>query len=143
MSLLPPDYCEIIILGEFEDMTYPQIAEITDVPVDTHTVAPWFAGEIDYAPTVNDFSAEGFPLVDGRVDYLGQRKVAALVYLRRKHHINIFVSPNNGGRETIPVERRHNGFTIVGWGDTSFAYWAISDLNLKELLAFSRLITVE
>jgi len=32
---LPPDYREIVVLREFEDMTYQQIADITEVPIGT------------------------------------------------------------------------------------------------------------
>ena len=106
---------------------------------DTHTVAPWFAGKIDYAPMVKDLSTEGFPLLGGRVDYLQDRNVAVLAYLRRKHRINLFILPNAGGQASSPVQRSDNGYSIVGWRDKSFTYWAISDLNPKELVAFSRL----
>ncbi len=109
----------------------------------THTVAPWFAGKIDYAPTVIDLSAEGFPLVGGRVDYIRQRKVAARVYQRRKHRINLFILVNNGERPATFVERSEKGYHVVGWGDASFTYWAISDLNSKELKAFARLLAAK
>lgn len=108
---------------------------------DTHTVAPWFAGKIDYAPAVNDFSAEGFPLLGGRVEYLQEKRVAALVYLRRKHFINLFVLPSESGGAATFIQRSYNGFSIVGWSDKGFTYWAISDLNLNELTAFSKLTT--
>jgi len=106
---------------------------------DTHTVAPWFAGKIDFAPTVNDLSADGFPLIGGRVDYLQDRKVAALVYLRRKHRINLFILPTSAKQTEETIEWSHNGYNIVGWRDKNFTYWAISDLNLEELTAFSEL----
>ena len=60
---------------------------------DTHTVRPWFAGKLDFAPDVRDFDKSGFPLVGARVDYVGGAKVAALVYTHNKHVINVFVSP--------------------------------------------------
>jgi len=106
---------------------------------DTHTVAPWFAGRIDFAPLVKDLSAEGFPLIGGRIDYLQDRKVAALVYQRRKHRINLFIFPDTGKQTEETVDRSYNGYNIVGWRDKNFAYWAISDLNLEELTAFSKL----
>jgi len=110
---------------------------------DSHTVAPWFSGKLDFAPTVNDFSLDGYPLLGGRVDYLRDTKVAALVYLRRKHRINLFIFPHAGKSTTESVQWARKGYNIVGWRHKNFAYWAVSDLNLNELMAFSRLMTAK
>ncbi|NQV84939.1 MAG: anti-sigma factor [Rhodospirillales bacterium] len=108
---------------------------------DTHTVGPWFAGKIDYAPGAIDLNEDGFPLLGGRVDYLQERNVAALVYLRRKHRINLFVLPKTGKTPEKLVQWSRNGYNIVGKPHKDFMYWAISDLNPKELEDFSRLVT--
>lgn len=105
-----------------------------------HTVGPWFAGKIDYAPAVHDLKARGFPLVGGRIDYLQDRNVAALVYLRREHRINLFVMPSRGKPMADTVQLSRNGYNIVGWRHKSFTYWAVSDLTLEELIAFSNLV---
>jgi anti-sigma factor RsiW len=110
---------------------------LTDVASsDRHTVKPWFAGKLDFAPVVVDLSAEGFPLVGGRLDYLEHRTVAALVYGRRKHVINLFIWPSEYGDIGALQSATTQGFQIARWNEAGTAYWAISDLNSSELRQF-------
>jgi len=88
---------------------------------------------------VKDLAASGFPLVGGRLDYLADRPVAALVYTRQKHVINVFVWPATA-REPAPATLAENGYNLVGWRDGGMAYWAVSDLNVEELGAFAKLV---
>ncbi|MSO92928.1 MAG: anti-sigma factor [Rhodospirillales bacterium] len=104
-----------------------------------HTVRPWFAGKVEFAPRVPDLSESGYPLLGGRVDYLAQRTVAVLMYGRREHRITLFVLPNATRTHREPTTGGERGFHAVGWSDAEFAYWAVSDLNARELRDFSDL----
>lgn len=108
---------------------------LTDVEsTDRHTVKPWIAQHIDYSPPVQDLAAAGFPLVGARMDYLGNRKVAALVYRCRQHVINVFVSPDSatGGE---PMTSR-DGFHVGVWHGAGMKFVVVSDLAEPELRAF-------
>jgi anti-sigma factor RsiW len=107
---------------------------LLDIPsTDQHNVKPWFNGKLDYAPDVKDFAASGFPLIGGRVDYIGHRPVAALVYKRREHVINVFVRPSGSPQ---PLPESASGFNLVPWNQAGLNYCAISDLNAAELRQF-------
>ncbi len=113
---------------------------LTDVASsDRHTVKPWFAGKLDFAPAVVDLSVEGFPLVGGRLDYLEHRPVAALVYTRRKHAINLFLWPTEQAGAGALQSASSQGYQIAHWNEAGTAYWAISDLNISELSQFIQL----
>ena len=114
---------------------------LTDVASsDKHTVKPWFDGKLDFSPAVVDLADHGFPLVGGRLDYLENRPVAALVYGRQKHFINLFVWPSSHEEtRATPVSSRH-GFNLIHWNTSEMSYWAVSDLNLAELGEFAELV---
>ena len=114
---------------------------LTDVTsTDQHTVKPWFNGKLDFAPPVDDFAAEGFPLIGGRLDYLDGRPVAALVYQRRLHPINLFVwtAPEKYAEKATLQTRQ--GYSILLWARGDMTYCAISDLAVDEMQTFSALL---
>ena len=107
---------------------------LVDVPSsDRHTVKPWFNGKVDFAPQVPDLSADGFPLVGGRLDYLDGRTVVALVYERGKHPINLFVWPTSRTGGSAPAVITRRGYNVVSWRQDGMQYYAVSDLNATEL----------
>jgi anti-sigma factor RsiW len=110
---------------------------LTDVPSsDQHTVKPWFNGKLDFSPPVVDLSAQGFPMVGGRLDYLNDRPVAALVFQRRKHFINLFIWPSSGQSADKTIMQQ--GYNLIHWTRSGMTYWAASDLNYRELGEFVR-----
>jgi anti-sigma factor RsiW len=111
---------------------------------DQHTVKPWFNGRLEVAPPVIDLTAQGFTLIGGRLDYIDGRPVAAIVYKRRAHVINLFVAPVAtliSGQQILGPERRASieqvqGFNIWRWTRSDLGFWAASDINAEELQEF-------
>ena len=113
---------------------------LTDVPSsDRHTVKPWFNGKLDFSPVVGDFTDRGFALNGGRLDYLDNRAVAALVYRRRQHVINLFTWPASQPDWDIRAFDRH-GYNVINWTKHHVTYWVVSDLNPEELRQFADML---
>jgi anti-sigma factor RsiW len=114
-----------------------QPGHLTDVETsDQHTVKPWFNGKLDMAPPVIDLTAQGFTLIGGRLDDINGETAAAIVYRRRNHVINLFVSrAAGGGHEAITSYSQH-GFNVRQWTKDGLDFWAVSDINGGELDEF-------
>ena len=105
---------------------------------DQHTVKPWFDGKLDFSPPVKDLAAQGFPLIGGRLDYVGNRAVAVLVFHRYKHVINLFIWPTKESDSEPAVRTAINGYNLIHWSRGGMTFWAVSDLNERELMEFVR-----
>jgi anti-sigma factor RsiW len=109
---------------------------LTDVrSTDQHTVKPWFAGKIDFAPRVVDLTAKGFPLLGGRVDYVHGHTTAALAYGRRRHIVNLFIWPSGRSDDGVQSEA-FNGYSLKHWTADGMSYWLVSDAAAADLDAF-------
>jgi anti-sigma factor RsiW len=113
------------------------------VSTDQHTVKPWFDGRVDFSPPVSDFAADGYRLIGGRLDYLDRRPVAALVYQRRKHIVNVFVWPAADGSQSAIQSAAHDGYHLLHWRRGAMNYWMVSDLNAQEMEVFAHLLRGE
>jgi anti-sigma factor RsiW len=113
---------------------------LLDVPsTDQHTVKPWFDGKLKFSPPVQDFADRGFRLIGGRLDYIDGRDVAALVFQRNKHIINLFVWPSESGRTEAVKGFTRDGYNVLHWNRDGFDFWAVSDVNAGDLRAFADL----
>jgi anti-sigma factor (TIGR02949 family) len=116
-----------------------QLGHLADVQsTDQHTVKPWFDGKLDFAPPVRDFQSEGFPLLGGRLDVLDGKTVGALVYGRRKHIVNVFVSPA-ANAESAATSGEENGYNWLAWQKGGFRFYAVSDVSPTDLQQLKQL----
>ena len=114
-----------------------QANHLTDVQTsDQHTVKPWFNGKLDIAPPVVDLTAQGFTLIGGRLDYVDGKDVASVVYRRRKHVINLFVTQASGSEQHGTKLDTMQGFNIRRWTAQGLEFFAVSDINPEELQEF-------
>lgn len=118
-----------------------QPGHLTDViSTDQHTVKPWFDGKLDFIPPVADYAEQGFPLEGGRLDVVDGHNVAALIYGRRKHTINLFVWPERVSNVMSGSSGSRQGYNWLLWkvGDNRFCL--VSDVSLADLRELKDLI---
>jgi len=126
---------EQVVSGHARAVVTSHVADVAST--DQHTVKPWLSGKLDFSPPVTDLADAGFPLAGGRLDYLDNRPVAALVYRYRQHVINLFVWPDEkSGRVPTQALSKH-GYNVLRWSDAGMTFWAISDVNAADLKTFA------
>ena len=126
-----------ILDSHIRSLQQPEETHLYDVKsTDQHTVKPWFDQHIDFSPPVKQLASDGFPLLGGRLDYIHDHPVAALVYARAKHRISLFIWPQESGQSTS-VDR---GFNLIHWSANGMTFWAVSDVNSAELGQFENLV---
>ncbi|MGH7000498.1 MAG: anti-sigma factor family protein [Stellaceae bacterium] len=130
-----PGLPEQVLAGHLRALEPGHLEDV--VSTDQHTVKPWFDGKLDFAPPVKELAAEGFPLEGGRLDYLAGRRVAAMVYGRAKHVIDLYAWPE-AGADAAPSVMERDGYTIVRWRQNGMALWAVSDVERDQLVDFAR-----
>jgi len=127
-----------IVADHLRSLMANHLTDITST--DQHNVKHWFNGKLDFAPPVNDFTSEGFPLIGGRLDYLDGRPVAALVYQRRLHPINLFVWTAPEKYADKATQQTRAGYSILFWARDGMTYCAISDLTVDEMQTLAALL---
>jgi anti-sigma factor (TIGR02949 family) len=113
-----------------------QVDHLSDVvSSDRHTVKPWFNGKLNFSPPVIDLAPQGFPLVGGRLDYIGGRTVAVLIYRHNQHPINLYIWPSTD-RDAAPQVQNRVGYHLIRWSTGGMDYWVVSDLATNDLESF-------
>lgn len=108
---------------------------------DSHTVRPWFAGRVDFAPTVKDLAEQGYPLLGGRLDLVAGQRVAVAVYKRNLHWINVYMWQAGAAIPIADGATTRSGYNIFKWTRDGVVYCAMSDANLGELRKLQALLS--
>jgi anti-sigma factor RsiW len=114
-----------------------QLVDVTSS--DQQTIKPWFTSKLDFSPPVINLTSQGFSLLGGRLDYLNGRSVAAIVYKRGNHVINLFIWPSTQKGESEPSTTTIQGYYLTHWTAYGMNCWAVSDLASEEMRQFAQL----
>ena len=126
---------EQVVAGHARAIVTNHLIEVASS--DQHTVKPWLSSKVDFSPPVPDLAAAGFPLAGGRLDYLDNRPVVAVVYHARQHVIDLFVWPEDRSSDVAPRSLSKHGYNVLRWTSGGMNYWAISDVNVADLKNFA------
>jgi len=134
------DVANQIVSAHIRALMAPQSIDVPSS--DRHTVKPWFAGKLAFAPKVVDLSTQGFPLVGARIDVIGLEPIASLVYSNGKHLISVMEMPSTRALAAPLEQHVEKGYLAFSWSDGKITYWAVSDAAADELRTFVRLFQV-
>jgi len=124
-----------IVSGHIRSLAATHLYDVQST--DQHTVKPWFAGKLSFSPPVKDLAEQGFPLLGGRLDYLGRQQVAALIYRHSQHIINLFVWPAPDQPSPVAAGPVEQGYNTLHWSQAGMDFWAVSDVNQADLQSFA------
>ena len=130
-----------VVAGHIRSLMADHLTDVAST--DQHTVKPWFNGKLDFSPPVTDFAGADYPLIGGRLDYLQGHSVAALVYMHRKHVINVLVWPVASTHESLAPAATKQGYHVIHGTHAGMTYWVVSDLNADELAGFARMLVAQ
>jgi len=117
------------------------VAHLSDVTSsDQHTVKPWFSGKLTFSPPVYDLAPDEFPLIGGRLDYIDEHPVAALVYRYHLHTINVFIWPVRTNSSVASSSASRDGFNVTAWTNEGMQFWAVSDIQSADLQRFTQML---
>jgi anti-sigma factor RsiW len=126
-----------VVAGHIRGLLAPQPFDVASS--DRHTVKPWFTSRLPESPQVPDLSARGFALLGGRVDVIGNRPVATIVYKHAAHTVSL--TTLRAG-EAVP-DQTIAGYNVRSWSDGNFTYVAVCDLPSADLAAFETAFSAE
>jgi anti-sigma factor RsiW len=113
-----------------------QANHLTDVQTsDQRGIKPWFGRRLGVAPPVPDLTSQGFDLVGGRIDYVLGKAVAAIVYRRNDHVINLFIAQGADVERGARVETMQ-GLNVALWSEQGLNLCVVGDVSVEELQDF-------
>jgi anti-sigma factor RsiW len=133
-----PALLEEVVSAHIRSLMVDHLTDLTSA--ERHSVKPWLSNRLDFAPSVNDFTSEGFLLLGGRLDYVGGKPVAAIVYRHRQHLINVFVWPSAESNDSPIRTSNHRGYNSTNFNSGGMSYWTVSDLNSADLRKLTTLL---
>ena len=102
---------------------------------DAHTLRAWLPDQLSFSPAVAELSSQGYRLAAGRLEHVLGRAVASIQYSRDGRLVNVLACPLRDGGSARSFHR--DGFNVVGWTDSQLQYWAVSDIDPRELSEFA------